>query len=311
MRALSAASSIWAQLWFQSETTRSLDVVRIGVGLCLLASYAGLTPQLLELYGDAGWVPREALSMYLERWEYPSLHYHFTEDWHWWAFHGAFLLACLAFTAGWQVRWAKWVVLVGHISYGYRNPMITYGVDTILASATFLVCLAPIGTTLSLDRWLSVRAARRVGTPVPVPPSSPFHFTLRRLLQIQIAVVMLFSGLAKLRGDWWWSGDALWIALNNYEFANVPIGWLAAHYELVNVLTYGTLVLELGFAFLVWQRATRPFVLAAVVAMHVGIAVLMGLYLFSAAMLVCDSAFLRREWVDRLGAWIRGKAAGP
>ncbi len=304
MRGLNALGRSWDRLWFQEETTRSLDLVRIGVGLCLLVSYASSTPDLFALWGDEGWVPRAAIELYAARWDKPSVHFWFSEPWHWMAFHGLFLIAaaCLALGSGTGI--AKWIVWVGHISYAYRNPLVSYGVDVILASATFLLLWVPVGQTLSVDRWRSVRRARREGRPIPEPSRSVTFFTVRRLLQIQLASVMFYSGVAKLRGDDWWSGDALWIALNNYEFAGAPLAFLAGSYPLLNAMTHGTVVLEIAFAFLIWQRGARPFLLVAIAALHAGIAVLMGLYLFSAAMLTCHSVFLRREWLDAAEAWL-------
>ena len=58
-------------------------------------------------------------------------------------------------------RWVKWIVLIGQISYDHRNPMFFYGVDKILAGLLLILCVAPIGRALSLDRVRAVRAAKR------------------------------------------------------------------------------------------------------------------------------------------------------
>ena len=62
---------------------------------------------------------------------------------------------------GWRTSWVKWIVLIGQISYDHRNPMFFYGVDKILAGLLLILCLAPIGRALSLDRVRAVRAAKR------------------------------------------------------------------------------------------------------------------------------------------------------
>ena len=40
----------------------------------------------------------------------------------------------VAFTLGWRTNWVKWVVFACQISYDYRNPLLSYGVDKILAA---------------------------------------------------------------------------------------------------------------------------------------------------------------------------------
>jgi len=49
---------------------------------------------------------------------------------------------------------------------------------------------------------------------------------------------------------------------------------------------------EVGFPFLVWNRTLRPYMVAAAIMMHTGIALTMGLRTFSMMMIVMDMAFL-------------------
>src|SRR5260370_1019475 len=122
-------------------------------------------------------------------------------------------------------------------------------------------------------------------------------FACLRLSQLQVAVLFFFSGVEKVRGDAWWHGYAVWMALTNQEFSNVPIGWLASHFWIVNLLTQGTMFFEVAYPFLIWGRATRPFFLVGAILLHLGMAVMMGLYLFSFVMIVVHLSFLRPEWL--------------
>ena len=112
---------------------------------------------------------------------------------------------------GWRTSWVKWVVLIGQISYDHRNPMPVYGVDKILACLLLILCLAPIGRAMSLDRVRAVRAAKRNSLDATLPPySSPWVGACTRLMQIQMAVLFFYSAVSKLGGDDWWNGDAIW-----------------------------------------------------------------------------------------------------
>ena len=160
----------------------------------------------------------------------------------------------------------KWIVLVGQISYDYRNPMLTLRRRQDSSPACcFILCVAPIGRALSLDRVRAVRAAKRKDLEPRLPPySSAWAGACTRLMQIQMAVLFFYSAISKLRGDDWWSGDAVWTVFTTDEYYNrIILGVLASQYWLVNVATYGTILIEIAFPFLIWQRSTRPYLLAA------------------------------------------------
>ena len=105
-----------------------------------------------------------------------SLFFYFTDTWQLVAFHAAFLFCCAAFRLGWRTSWVKWIVLVGHISYDYRNPSLTYGVDKILACLLFILCLAPIGKRVqprSCARLAQRQAPQRTSTAEPADLQRP------------------------------------------------------------------------------------------------------------------------------------------
>ncbi len=292
----------WHSVWFRPQSTTPLEIIRIGVGLGLLVSYGGMTSHLLDFFGDVGWISLDALAGRRENPWLQSLLYYVSEPWQLYVFHAAFLCACTLLAVGWRTNWVKWLVLVGHISYLHRNPAIYYGVDNILASLTLILCLAPVGRALSLDHVRDVRRAKQRDLHAQLPPArSGWGFACTRLIQLQMAVFYFFAGIEKLRGDTWWNGDALWFALTNVEYTNIPLDWLAEHYWLVNVMSYFTLLVELSYPFLIWGRRTRPYYLVAALLLHLGIAVLMGLYLFSFVMAVGHLAFLRHEWLHDWG----------
>lgn len=307
-----ALQDAWSRLWFQSAPTTPLDIARIGIGVALLQHYAFATPYLLTFWGDSGWMPPELLAAEnLPPWQ-QSIFFYFTAPWQWFAFHGLFLACCAALALGWRTAWVKWIVLIGQISYDYRNPVLTYGVDGILTSLLLIMCFAPTGRALSLDRVRAVRRAKRKDLNARPPQyTSEWAFACTRLMQIQMAVLFFYSAANKLKGDDWWNGDAIWLVFtDHYYFNETIIAFLAAHYWLVNVATYGTVVIEIAFPFLIWQRATRPYLLVAALFLHLQFFVWMYLHFFSWVMSMGHMSFLRPEWLARLGAWWKRKT-GP
>jgi len=285
---------IWQRMWFRNNDGLQLEIIRFLIGCLLLINYVGLTPYILDLYSQEGWVNLKAVEYEFNTPWIISLHFWLDEPWQFFTFHGIFISACLCFTLGYHTRWIKWIVLLGHLSYLHRNPGIIYGVDNILASLLLLLCIAPIGKNFSLD---ATRNKKKTSSKTSTLVLSPWGFSCTRLIQLQMATLFFFSAVDKLKGETWWSGDALWIALNNFEFNNVSVMWLAEHYWIANLMTYATLMIELGYTFLIWGKPTRPYFLIAALLLHLGIAVLMGLYLFAAVMAVGHLAFLRTEWI--------------
>src|SRR5262249_45127018 len=159
---------------FCDTATGPLELSRMGIGAALLIHYGLTTPFIYELWGDAGGMPLSVVMQDYDPWS-QSIFFYFTAPWQLMAFHLVFLACCTAFMLGWRTSYVKWIVLIGQISYDHRNPVIVYGVDKILAALLIILCLAPIGRALSLDRVREVRAAKLKSlAAVPAAYSSPW-----------------------------------------------------------------------------------------------------------------------------------------
>jgi predicted DCC family thiol-disulfide oxidoreductase YuxK len=302
----------WSQIWFKDRSTSPLELSRIGIGAALLLHYGMATPYLVTFWGDAGWLPRALLAREIADPWMQSVFFHLTAPWQWSAVHAFFLFCCAAFMLGWRTPWVKWLVLVGHISYDHRNPDLPYGVDAILACLLLILCFAPIGRALSLDRVREVRSAK-LKSLAAAPPTftSPWAFACTRLMQIQMAVLFFFSAADKLRGDDWWDGDAVWLVFSSNDYYNgALLDLFASHYWLANVATYGTVLIEIAFPFLIWQRRSRPYMLAVAIFLHLQFALLMKLYYFSFVMIMGHMSLVRRQWLSGLGAAWKRKMGG-
>jgi predicted DCC family thiol-disulfide oxidoreductase YuxK len=303
----------WLRFWLQDKSTSPLEIARIGVGAAMLLHYGLASPHLFTFWGDSGWLPRAMLvqRQVADPWV-QSVFFYFTASWQWVAFHALFLFWCAALAAGWRTSWVKWLVLIGHISYDNRNPFMVYGVHAILACLLLIMCFAPIGRALSLDRVREVWSAKCKNLAADPPAfTSPWAFACTRLMQIQMAVLFFFSGAYKLRGDDWWNGDAVWKVFTLSDYYNgFILDLLASQYWLANVATYGTVLIELAYPFLIWPRRSRPYMLADAIFLHLLFAFLMNLYFFSFVMIMGHMSFLRRAWLHELGAWWKRKIGG-
>jgi hypothetical protein len=301
---IAACARAWALLWFQEKATTPLEIVRIGISIALLVHYGFATPHLFEFWGNTGYLP---LALALETAEPSafSLLFHLTAPWQLVAFHGVFLSSCLALLVGWRTSWVKWIVFVGKISYEGRNPTIAYGADIVVCSLLFILCFSPIGRSLSLDRVRAVRQAKRADLGASAPPYiSGWAGAGIRLMQIQMAVLFFYTGVSKIKWEEWRDGDAVWLVFITNEYYNTLIlDLFARQYWLSNIATYATIFIEVAYPFLIWQERTRPYMLAAAVALHIQFAIFLSLIHFSFVMIMGHMSFLSQDWLTALGAW--------
>lgn len=183
------------------------------------------------------------------------------------------MLALGAMALGWRTRIATIVAWALTVSFLNRFSWLKNGGDDLLACGLFYLMLSPSGNVWSLD----ARRRRRSGRPIAdVVPTWPV-----RLMQIQLCLVYLFTGLVKLsdgmelahlRGDWL-DGSAVYWVLNDLAVARWPYCALPVPLWICRLLSWGTLLFEIGFSAFVCFRRLRPWLLLVGVAFHVGILV--------------------------------------
>jgi hypothetical protein len=111
-----------------------------------------------------------------------------------------------------------------------------------------------------------------------------------------------------LLGGSWWNGTALWGTVSNSYFAPLDRMWyfasvqfLAEHRWLWEILMASgciyTLVLEIGFPFLVWMPRWRWWMVCGSILLHLGIGAIMGLVTFGLYMLALVMSFIPPETV--------------
>ncbi len=129
--------------------------------------------------------------------------------------------------------------------------------------------------------------------------SSPW---VLRLLQLQISFVYFQSFVAKLEGETWRRGTAVyWVSMvSDYRRRPVPAAMRTLRWS--RLATWATLALEFALGPLVWIRECRYPLVAAAVIFHLVLEVLMNLQLFGAIMLTGLSTFVSPYDLERLVA---------
>ncbi|WP_010525347.1 HTTM domain-containing protein [Nesterenkonia sp. F] len=143
---------------------------------------------------------------------------------------------------------------------------------------------------------------RRLHYGLPVLPrwwTAAIHNSALIALACQIFILYTASALYKVQGDLWQSGTGLYYPLSLPEFSVLPAvnELVTADPYLLTVMTYFSVFVQLFFAVGLLHPVTRRLFLLGVIALHGGIAVLMGLPWFSLAMLAYDAIFVTdRSW---------------
>lgn len=290
---LATVSGAWNRFWFAPTSATPLAFVRIGFGLLLMAWTVTLLPDVLDFFGEVR-VAETAISGW--RW---SLFEWSATDTAIWAAYGLLLLSAVAVTVGWFTRAAAITAFVLLLSFQRQNVWVLNSGDLLIRHLGLFVALGASGVALSLD---SRRRRRRAPTAEP-PTIAVWPL---RLVQLQIAAMYLFSAWSKARGDTWADGTAVGYALRIDDLVRfAPPGFVTDQLVLVNLLTYGTLALEIAIPLLVWNRRLRPWVLGAGIAMHLAIDLTLTVGFFSVAVLVGYLAFVPGDTADRWVARIR------
>ena len=105
-------------------------------------------------------------------------------------------------------------------------------------------------------------------------------------MQVHLCVIYLAAGLDKAMGRQWWNGEAIWQTVSQPAFSTFDLSWLARHSWIPMFAGWGTLVVEIGYVFLIWPRRTRKAWCIATIGLHLGTGLFMGLVFFSSVMIL-------------------------
>lgn len=298
--------------WFGQVDSRPLSVFRIVLGLLLLkdAVYHFFIAE--AFYSDAGFVPRSALEQGLLRTYRFSIMDAFAHAWQAQLFFALWVVVLILFTVGYRTRLMTVLQFLIIVSVHERNIYVLNGADTVFRVLSFWSIFIDLGQYYSVDALRE--RFRRYGRThqladlrVETMPRTTYAFPVR-MIQIQFALIYLFTAWLKLPGAAWRNGDAVYYALQ-LQSLTLPTGDLVFAYAplwMLRLMTYQSLFAELVFFFFVFlpfgQPLLRGIALFLGFLLHFGIGVTMSIENFSMVMiggylLFFEPAWI--EWVDR------------
>ena len=194
---------------------------------------------------------------------------------------GAHLLAAAGMLAGFKTRSCAFVAWITHLILIGTGVTYTYGLGKLLVIALFYCLVMPVGREWSMDR--SMRA------PAPGEAAGDDATLSVLVLRLHLCIIYAAAGVSKSVGEQWWSGDAVWRALALPQFQQFDPSPLL-HYPLIlQAAGAAAVVVQLLYPVLVWTRLRFAIVVATEL-LHLGIAIFLGLWLFSGIMIVLNAA---------------------
>lgn len=284
--------------------------LRIGYGLIYLAYLLREFPHRDEIWGPGSPMTPELSRELLARTGWFSALNWSDSPIYFEACYGFALVVCVLFTIGWRTRMLSIVFAFVVTSFYARSILMTDGGDNLITlMSIYLVCTA-CGRRCSLDsrrarlrgsayrrrsliaRFETSEFARDLGVSRRVLVTV-LHNCGMVVIGAQICILYATAGLYKVQGGDWDNGTALHYVLNLSLFRPWPALSAAAdsHPMMITVAVYLTVLVQVAFPFALFGRL-KYVVLSMLLCMHLGIAVLMGLPMFSGSMVIADAVFL-------------------
>jgi predicted DCC family thiol-disulfide oxidoreductase YuxK len=261
-----------------------LAALRIGLALTLLVQAWLLRSTVLDIFAGDGLIQGD-LARALSTDGAPRIssllpllsHWHITETAAIHGFCAAYVIALGLLALGLFTRGSSIAAWLLHWVLMNTGETTSYGVDLYAHVFLFYLMFMPAGAVLSLD------AFRR-----PAAVSSSGARLALRVLQLHLCISYLCSAIEKGSGIQWWNGELMWRALSLPVYHVFDMSWLAGFPHLSQAVGVGSLVLEGGYFAFMWPRRTRPFWVAGMIGLHLGIAGMLGLGCFGVVMAILN-----------------------
>jgi hypothetical protein len=306
---LSEAWDAWTEFWFAPSSPTTLSAIRVLAGAMLLYTHLIWSMGLTQFFGDEGYLPKTLHQQMLDGPVDPNspnppekytntmwTHFNYVNSSKlMWTIHIVALTVFFLLTVGLFSRVMAILAFLFAVSYANRiTPGAYFGLDKINCMLAMYLMIGPCGARYSIDRLWRLRRGSN-----EVPATSSANLAIR-LIQVHMCIIYLFSGIAKIGGVHWETGEATWLSFDLAEYRSLDMTWMLGHPLVMNLMTHITVFWELSYAALVWPALTRPWVLLTAIFVHGGIALFLGMPTFGLVMLIGNLAFVSPKLVRKI-----------
>ena len=210
-------------------------------------------------------------------------------------------LAAAFFMVGYKTRVSTAIAWATLVLIQDSACAFTYGIGAMLLIALFYSLFMPVGREWSVDRMLQAPASRE---------STGDASLCVLVFRLHLCIIYIAAAVAKAVGDQWWTGEAVWRALSLPQFQQFDPAPLAAWPGLLAAAGIVTVLTQLAYPILVWTRLRVPIVIVIELT-HLGIALFLGLWLFSLAMIALNTAAFGQALWRALSTRVPARPARP
>src|SRR5699024_5478088 len=178
------------------------------------------------------------------------------------------------FTIGWRFKVVLPFYFVLWISFIEMNDALGDQGDNMYRIVLLLLFFADPAARWSVDARR--RARKNFRTILPVEISNLLHNLALVAMTAQVIFVYVSGGLYKAGGDPWAGGYAVYAPLMTERFGTWPAlsELVTAWGPAVTMMSWGSIILQISFPFMLLLRPTRIIALIGIMSFHIGIGVL-------------------------------------
>ncbi|MFC7439892.1 hypothetical protein [Laceyella putida] len=211
------------------------------------------------------------------------------------------ILIALFTLIGYKTRTVSVLFYVTTFSILNLNTFIADGGDDLLADILFFLMFANTSAHFSVDA-LDRRLLRRQPEGAWLPPvSALFHNMSILACIIQLCILYFTAGFYQVMGELWNSGVAVYYIAQVDMFSAPFQQKLILHNDVLIVLfTYASIIIKLGFPFMLFNRGTKIIAVIGMILLHLGILAGMGLVSFSLIMIIANLLVIGDEGYGKL-----------
>jgi len=256
---------------------------RVGVGLLLGLHFISILPDFGLLYGINSLIPSDIQIAYSNHQViyYDQIVTFFGSilgslDDGIMLFKISYIGLCLLIAIGFFSRFSSFLLLILQVGLMKSGTYFAYGVDFFSSMSLMYLILFPSDDHFSLRNlfWSIKRKSDLT--------------TFRRVLQIHLSLAYFFSGFEKIIGYNWRNGESIWKAIHLPNFTNdfnINFDFLGQYPFLVVIIGWSAVIIEMCYPLFISLKKTRKLWLYLTISLHIGIALTLNLYFFSALMI--------------------------
>ncbi len=276
------------QFWTTPHRLYAASCLRVGLAVIMLLMYVVHFKERNFLWGPHGEID----------W---SFYKHMADPWSLYRFNGSVAWSEILYWCGTVVSILFAIGIAPRItgilfyicvrSVMNRNYMSLDGGQNLLQILAFFLMFANSGEHFVIIGRTDAPTLVRTVLKKMRPTLAIVHNGAMSLIAGQVCMLYFWSGFYKVSGHKWQDGTAIYYVMRANEFSLPGLSPFIFHSAiLVTALTYATLVFQMSFPVLMWNKRVKPFLFVAAVSFHLGIAIFMGLVAFSMTMIIADLA---------------------